>query len=160
MRYLLWASQSTRWFKYTICTLSNNPPRYILSSILYFFKYKFIYFNWSLITLQYCSGFAIHWHESATCVPVKLTSTWIPRRHLKLGLKRMIGHTCSSQIFCISGGNISSIQIISTHCFVIPHLIHEHVQLTLSWSIWFSSFPLPHPSLGHHHLIQTSTSTS
>ena len=23
-------------------------------------------FNWRLITLQYCSGFAIHWHESAT----------------------------------------------------------------------------------------------
>ena len=26
---------------------------------------KFIYFNWKQITLQYCSGFAIHWHESA-----------------------------------------------------------------------------------------------
>ena len=31
-----------------------------------FFKYKFIYFNWRLITLQYCVGFAIHQHESAT----------------------------------------------------------------------------------------------
>ena len=30
-----------------------------------FYKYKFIYFNWRLITLQYCSGFAIHSHESA-----------------------------------------------------------------------------------------------
>ena len=30
------------------------------------FKFlKFIYFNWRLISLQYCSGFAIHWHESA-----------------------------------------------------------------------------------------------
>ena len=29
---------------------------------------KFIYFNWRLITLQYCSGFDIHWHESATGV--------------------------------------------------------------------------------------------
>ena len=27
-------------------------------------KYKFIYFNWRLITLQYCIGFAIHQHES------------------------------------------------------------------------------------------------
>ena len=26
---------------------------------------RFIYFNWRLITLQCCSGFAIHWHESA-----------------------------------------------------------------------------------------------
>ena len=34
--------------------------------ILFYFKYKFIYFNWRLITLQYCSGFAIHWRESTT----------------------------------------------------------------------------------------------
>ena len=27
---------------------------------IYYFKYKFIYFNWRLITLQYCIGFAIH----------------------------------------------------------------------------------------------------
>ena len=40
--------------------------RFLLASIpffhltgLYFFKYKFIYFNWRLITLQYCIGFAI-----------------------------------------------------------------------------------------------------
>ena len=33
---------------------------------LIFLKYKFIYFNWRLITLQYCIGFAIHQHESAT----------------------------------------------------------------------------------------------
>ena len=29
------------------------------------FFLKFIYFNWRLITLQYCIGFAIHQHESA-----------------------------------------------------------------------------------------------
>ena len=37
-------------------------------SFLFFFLIlnKFIYFNWRLITLQYCIGFAIHQHESAT----------------------------------------------------------------------------------------------
>ena len=29
------------------------------------FFFKFIYFNWRLITLQYCIGFAIHQHESS-----------------------------------------------------------------------------------------------
>ena len=32
------------------------------------FLYKFIYFNWRPITLQYCNGFATHWHEFATGV--------------------------------------------------------------------------------------------
>ena len=36
----------------------------------FFFNYKFIYLNWSVITLQYCFGFAIHQHESATGIHV------------------------------------------------------------------------------------------
>ena len=35
-----------------------------------FLKYKFIYFNWRLITLQYCISFAIHQRESATGIQV------------------------------------------------------------------------------------------
>ena len=35
-----------------------------------FLKFKFTYFNWRLITLQYCIGFAIHRQESATGVHV------------------------------------------------------------------------------------------
>ena len=33
-------------------------------------NYKFIYFNWRLIALQYCIGFAIHQHESTTGINV------------------------------------------------------------------------------------------
>ena len=35
-----------------------------------FKKFKYIYFNWRLINLQYCIGFAIHEHESAIGVHV------------------------------------------------------------------------------------------
>ena len=38
--------------------------------VLFLFKFKFIYFNWRLMTLQYCIGFAIHQHESAMGVHV------------------------------------------------------------------------------------------
>ena len=31
----------------------------------FFFFFSFIFISWRLITLQYCSGFVIHWHESA-----------------------------------------------------------------------------------------------
>ena len=35
-----------------------------------FILYKSIYFHWRLITLQYCIGFVIHWHESTTGIHV------------------------------------------------------------------------------------------
>ena len=38
--------------------------------LFFLFLIKFIYFNWRLITLQYCIGFAIDQHESATGVHV------------------------------------------------------------------------------------------
>ena len=44
-----------------------------------FFNYKFIYFNWRLITLQYCIGFPMHQHESATGVHV--FPSWTPLPH-------------------------------------------------------------------------------
>ena len=45
-------------------SIRQSIVRVLLKLII--LKYKFIYFNWRLITLQYCIGFAIHQHESTT----------------------------------------------------------------------------------------------
>jgi len=49
---------------FTHRVFDSPPPRWYQI----FFIYKFIYFNWRLITLQHYIGFAIHRHESATGV--------------------------------------------------------------------------------------------
>ena len=50
--------------------MSVSLSRFLMSQplFLFFFKFKFIYFNWKLITLKYCIRFAIHQHESTTSV--------------------------------------------------------------------------------------------
>ena len=59
-----------------MCLLFNTMSRFVTAFfsllLLEFFNFlnKFILFNWMWITLQYCSGFAIHCHEPATGVHV------------------------------------------------------------------------------------------
>ena len=44
----------------------------------FFLIFSFIFISWRLITLPYCSGFAIHWHESAMDLHVfPIPSLWV-----------------------------------------------------------------------------------
>ena len=43
----------------------NHHSTFCPYEFTYSFFFPFIFISWRLITLQYCSGFAIHWHESA-----------------------------------------------------------------------------------------------
>ena len=52
-------------FDVKLCSRKNS----LYAFVYLFLKYK-IYFNWRLITLQYCIGFAIHQHESAMGIHV------------------------------------------------------------------------------------------
>ena len=54
--------------------IPNSYFIYPLQSLIFF--NESIYFNWRIISLQYCDFFAIHWHESAMvymCSP-----SWTP----------------------------------------------------------------------------------
>ena len=67
---------------------SSSCRVFIFIIIKFFLKYKFIYFNWRLITLQYCIGFSIHQHESATGIyvfPILNPSSLVPPRTIPLG---------------------------------------------------------------------------
>ena len=54
----------------TIQTFVGKVMCLLFIFYLFIFKIKFIYFNYRLITLQYCIGFAIHQHVSAMGVHV------------------------------------------------------------------------------------------
>ena len=53
----------------------TKPVYFFFTHIAFIFLYKFIYFNWRLITLQYCIGFAIHQRESATGIHYEVDET-------------------------------------------------------------------------------------
>ena len=72
---LVWKQNLGRWNQVEVRSLGGPWSNMVISLFFslhpdFLFLYKFIYFNWKLITLQYCSGFAIHWDESTTGVHV------------------------------------------------------------------------------------------
>ena len=99
-----------------------------------FLKYKFIYFKWRLITLQYCIGFAIHQHESATGIHVFPILNPSP-----------------------SSLPVSSLWVVPVHQPQASSIMHR-TWTGDSFHIWYYTcfnaiFP-NHPILSHSHRVQ------
>ena len=106
-----------------------------------FFKYKFIYFNWRLITLHYCVGFATHWHESATSVHVFPILS--PRSHLPPHLIPQ-GHPSAPARSTLSHALNLDWQFVS-------HMIIYMFQCNVSM---FNAILPNHPTLALSHRVQ------
>ena len=105
-------------------------------------KYKFIYFNWRLITLQCCIGFAIHQHESATGIHVFPILNPLP----SLSLYHLSGLSqCASPkhpVSCIEPG-------------LAIHFIYDIIHVSMPFSQIIPSSPSPTES---KRLFYTSVS--
>ena len=98
--------------------------------LILFFKYKFIYFNWRLITLQYCIGFSIHQHESAAGIHVfpilnppptslPVPSLWVIPVH-------------QPQASCILHRNWTGDLFLMLYCTCFNAILPNHPTLSLS----------------------------
>ena len=72
-------SDTTEWISLSVFRLEGDK------SSLFFFQFLFLLY----FTLQYCIGFAIHWHEST--MGVHAISKICLRRHQGLGRKELTG---------------------------------------------------------------------
>ena len=109
-------------------------------SFLYFIFYLLnFYFNWRLITLQYCGGFAIHSHASATGVHSQCTSPERPASCIKPGLA-----------ICFTYGNIHVSMLFS-------QIIPPFPSPTESNSLFFTSVSLLLSRIqGYHYIFLNS----
>ena len=99
-------------------------------NFIFYFFYKFIHFNWRLITLQYCSGFAIHWHEPAMGVHVFPILNPLPA---SLPIPPAGSSQCTSPkhpVSCIKPG-------------LVIHFTYDNIHVSTPFSK--SSHPHPHP---------------
>ena len=122
--------------------LSFKPHFHFPLSLFLFLKYKLIYLNWRLITLQYCIGFAIHQHESATGIHMFLILKPPPTSLPVPSLWVIPVHSPKHPVSCIEPG-------------LAIHFLYNIIHVSMPFSQIIPPFPSPTES---KRLFYTSVS--
>ena len=144
-----WKSQLLRILFYSSLSRQRNksythiPPHTTTAGSFLFFV-SFIFISWRLITLQYCSGFAIHWHESSmdlhvfpipipppTSLPI--TSLWVFPVHQPWSLVSSIQ---TGLVICFTLDSILVSMLFSQNTH--PRLLHRVPKSVLYICVSFS----------------------
>ena len=151
------SSKLSEWITFTTHSWFLSPP-------LSFFLYKFIYFNWSLITLQYCIGFAIHQHESTMGIhvfPILNAPSYLPPHTIHLGHPsapapsilyhasnldwRFISYMILYMFKCHSSKSSHPLPLPESKLTILTFLAHQ----TLMLRIWYVFSCHENPLLSH-----------
>ena len=117
-------NRSKIWALHTIFTATHPNPSHLFL--------KFIYFNWRLITLQYRSGCATRWHESAMGVHVFpiLNPPHLPPHPIPLGHPRAPALSTLSHAPNLDGRYVSHMIIYMFQCYSLtsshPRLLPQN----------------------------------
>ena len=115
---------NTNYACFLVPFYSYIPPFFFHLSSHKIFFFSFIFISWRLITLQYCSGFCIHWNESAMDLhvfPIPIPPpTFLSSRSLWV----FPVHQARALVSCIQRGLVI--------CFTLDNI---HVSMLFSWNI-------------------------
>ena len=111
---------------FVVCKSKPSLKLYYIYHIEFYFDIlsslflKFIHFNRRLITLQYCSGFVIHWHESAIGLhvfPILNPHSHLPPHPIPLGHPSAPALSALSHAWNLDWRSISHMVIYMFQCY-------------------------------------------